>query len=62
MRSSPPRLRPGRNSCPGDNVYAYLTSGELIDALTSIQDEGETQLRYLRGSEALERVTAIESA
>lgn len=52
---------PGETSCPGDNVYAYLTSGELIDAVTSVQNEGETQLRYLRGSEALERVATIES-
>jgi hypothetical protein len=53
---------PGETSCPGHNVYANLTSGELIDAVTSIQNEGKTGLRYLRGSEALERVAAIESA
>jgi N-acetylmuramoyl-L-alanine amidase-like protein len=52
---------PGETSCPGENLYALLQSGELISAVTDLLGEGPIEIMYLRGAEALERVADIES-
>ena len=48
-------------TCPGQNLYALLRSGELVAAVNSILDREDIDLAYLRGTEALDRVTHIES-
>ena len=52
---------PGETSCPGENLYALLESGELVDTVASHLNEA-LDLVYLRGEKALDRIAAIESA
>ena len=53
---------PGETSCPGDNLYPLIESGELVRDVRSIMKDELIELVYLRGEEALERVEEIESA
>ena len=53
---------PGETSCPGANVYALLESGDLAGEVEALIDEGSFELLYLRGHEAVARVSEIESA
>jgi hypothetical protein len=53
---------PGETSCPGDNLYPLLESGELVRAVRSLLREELIELEYLRGEEAVDRVVEIESA
>ena len=53
---------PGETSCPGENVYTLLQSGDIAKAVGSALDDGRIELLYLRGADAIERVTTIESA
>ena len=52
---------PGETSCPGDNIYSLLLSGDLVNAVASILNETAIEMVYLRGAEALDRVAEIES-
>jgi hypothetical protein len=52
---------PGETACPGENLYALLESGELVESVTARLDEELIELVYLRGAKALEQVAAIES-
>ena len=52
---------PGETACPGANLYALLDSGAIAEMVESVLSEGPLTMSYLRGAEALERVTAIES-
>jgi hypothetical protein len=52
---------PGETSCPGDNLYPLVESGELARAVGSILQEESIELVYLRGEEAVQRVAKIEA-
>lgn len=52
---------PGETSCPGENVYAFLESGELARSVGSLVTEESIELIYLRGEEASARVAEIEA-
>ena len=52
---------PGETSCPGDNLYPLVESGELARAVGSILQDELIELIYLRGEEAVERVAKIEA-
>jgi hypothetical protein len=52
---------PGETSCPGDNLYPFVESGELARAVRSILKEELIELEYLRGDAAIDRVAEIES-
>jgi N-acetylmuramoyl-L-alanine amidase len=52
----------GETSCPGANLYELLESGAIGEMVQSTLDGGVPRLVYLRGTEAIARVTAIESS
>jgi len=52
---------PGETSCPGDNLYPLVESGELARAVGLIVAQEATELIYLRGEEAVGRVAEIEA-
>jgi hypothetical protein len=52
---------PGETSCPGDNLYPLVESGELARAVGSLVTEELIELIYLRGEEAAARVAEIEA-
>jgi N-acetylmuramoyl-L-alanine amidase len=52
---------PGETSCPGDNLYPLVESGELARAVGSLVTKESTELIYLRGQEAIARVASIEA-
>jgi hypothetical protein len=52
---------PGETSCPGDNLYPLIESGELAEAVESLVTEGSIELTHLRGEEAIARVASIEA-
>jgi N-acetylmuramoyl-L-alanine amidase-like protein len=52
---------PGETSCPGDNVYALLESGELVREVEALVTKESIELIYLRGEEAVARVAEIET-
>jgi hypothetical protein len=52
---------PGETSCPGDNLYPLVESGELARAVSSILQEELVELVYLRTEEAIARVAEIEA-
>jgi hypothetical protein len=49
-------------SCPGTDLYAYLTSGDLKRRVDDMVAAGPVNLREICGAEALEVVAAIEAA
>lgn len=53
---------PGETSCPGDNLYPLIESGDLVRDADSLLSEEVIELIYLRGEVAVERVAEIESA
>jgi hypothetical protein len=52
---------PGETSCPGDNLYPLVESGELARSVGSILNDESIELVYLRGEEATARVSGIEA-
>lgn len=48
-------------SCPGDNLYPLIESGELAAAVDARIAEGGAQLEVVCGEEAAERVRVIEA-
>lgn len=52
---------PGETSCPGQALYDFLLSGELVEAVTSLLSEGKIELSFLRGADARQRVAEIEA-
>jgi N-acetylmuramoyl-L-alanine amidase len=52
---------PGETSCPGDNLYPLVESGELVREVESLLDGSSFELVFLRGEEAVARVAEIEA-
>ena len=52
---------PGETSCPGDNVYPLIESGELAREVESLLADISFELVFLRGEEAVARVAEIEA-
>ena len=52
---------PGETSCPGENLYPLVESGELARVVGSLVTEEVVELIYLRGEEAVARVAEIEA-
>jgi N-acetylmuramoyl-L-alanine amidase len=50
-----------QTSCPGRNLYAHLTSGDLKHRINDLLAAGAVDLRSFCGPEAAERVAAIEA-
>jgi hypothetical protein len=50
-----------QTSCPGSNLYAHLTSGDLKRRIDGLLATGGVHLDRLCGPEAIARVAAIES-
>lgn len=48
-------------SCPGANLYAHLSSGDLKRRITNLLAAGPVNLQSFCGPEAAERVAAIEA-
>jgi hypothetical protein len=51
----------GETSCPGDNLYPVIESGDLVRDVDSLLTEEVIELIYLRGEDAVERVAEIEA-
>ncbi|NND03662.1 MAG: N-acetylmuramoyl-L-alanine amidase [Acidimicrobiia bacterium] len=49
-------------SCPGDNLYPLIESGELVDAVRARKANGGAELKVVCGDEAFDRVRSIENA
>jgi hypothetical protein len=50
-----------QTSCPGANLYAHLTSGDLKHRINDLLAAGAVDLQLFCGPEATERVAAIEA-
>lgn len=50
-----------QTSCPGTNLYAHLSSGDLRRRIDSVLAAGPVDLRRFCGTEAAARVAAIEA-
>ena len=50
-----------QTSCPGANLYAHLSSGDLKRRIDELLAAGEVDLRLFCGPEAAARVAAIEA-
>ncbi len=50
-----------QTSCPGSNLYAHLSSGDLKHRITDLLTVGKVDLRPFCGPEAAARVAAIEA-
>jgi len=50
-----------QTSCPGKNLYAYLSSGDLKRRIDGFQASGGIDLQRLSGSEGAAKVAAIEA-
>ena len=50
-----------QTSCPGRNLYAYLSSGELKRRVDDLLAAGGVELQLVCGPEAVARVAAIEA-
>jgi hypothetical protein len=48
-------------ACPGANLYAYVTSGELNRRIESLLAGGPVNLQRVCGAEAVQSVAAIEA-
>ncbi|OBF89012.1 N-acetylmuramoyl-L-alanine amidase [Mycobacterium sp. 852002-51152_SCH6134967] len=48
-------------SCPGANLYAHVTSGDLEDRIDRLLALGPVELRTICGPEAAQAVTEIEA-
>ncbi len=48
-------------SCPGSNLYAYISSGELKRRIENLLAAGGVDLQPLCGADGLARVAAIEA-
>jgi N-acetylmuramoyl-L-alanine amidase len=50
-----------QTSCPGTNLYAHLTSGDLKHRINDLLATGAVDLQLFCGPQATERVAAIEA-
>jgi hypothetical protein len=50
-----------QTSCPGTNLYAHLTSGDLKHRINAVLAAGAVDLQLFCGPEATERVAEIEA-
>jgi hypothetical protein len=48
-------------SCPGANLHAHLTSGDLKGRIDTMMAAGRVDLRLVCGQEAADKIAAIEA-
>lgn len=55
------RDAPADTSCPGGDLYGYVTSGQLTDMVKDLIALGGVDLQTVGGAEALDKIAAIEA-